>query len=73
MRRFSLDPKEVLIVDDLKPAVLMAHSAGVDIAAAGWGHQIPEITEYMKSNCTYYCPTVSDLESVVLGDAGETL
>jgi len=67
MRQFSLEPGNVLIVDDLKPAVEMAHAAGVDIAAAGWAHQIPEIVSYMKKHATYYCRTVQDLETVVFG------
>ncbi len=65
MRLLSLPPREVLVVDDLKPAVLMAREAGVDIAGVGWAHQIPEIIDYMKSNCDYYCRTVDDLEELL--------
>ncbi len=67
MRRFSLQSEDILVIDDLKPAVIMAHAAGVDIAAAGWAHQIPEIVEYMQENCNYYCRSVDDLESIVFG------
>ena len=70
MRRLSLDAEDILVVDDLKPAVLMAQAAGVDIAAAGWAHQIPEIMEYMKENCTYFCETLEELRAVILGGNG---
>ncbi len=66
MRRLSITPEEVLVVDDLKPAVLMARAAGVAVAGAGWGHAIPEIVDYMKRNCDYYFDTVDDLESAVI-------
>lgn len=65
MRRLSLEPEDILVIDDLKPAVIMAQAAGVDIAAAGWAHQIPEIVEYMKHHCTYYCETVDELGAVI--------
>ena len=65
MRRLSVSTDDILVVDDLKPAVMMAHSAGVDIAGVGWAHQVPEIVDYMKSNCDYYCKTIGDLEAVV--------
>lgn len=66
MRRLSLNREEVLVVDDLKPAVLMARRAGVDMAGVGWAHRIPVIVEYMKSNCDYYCPTVDDLKMLII-------
>ena len=40
LRRFSLSPEQALIVDDLKPGVLMSRAAGVRIGAAGWAHRI---------------------------------
>ncbi len=40
LRLFGLPAKEALVVDDLKPGVLMAHAAGVDFAAAGWSHRV---------------------------------
>jgi phosphoglycolate phosphatase/pyrophosphatase PpaX len=66
MRRLSIPPEEVLVIDDLKPAVLMARGAGVAVAGAGWGHAIPEIVDYMKGNCDYYFKTVSELESFLM-------
>ena len=48
LRTFGLNPEEALIVDDLKPGVLMSLETKVPIAAAGWSHKIPEIQEYMR-------------------------
>jgi beta-phosphoglucomutase-like phosphatase (HAD superfamily) len=65
MRRLSIPPEEVLVIDDLKPAVLMARGAGVAVAGAGWGHAIPVIVDYMKSNCDYYLKTVGEFEALL--------
>ena len=70
IRRLSLSLEEVLVVDDLKPAVLMARSAGVAVAGAGWGHSIPVIVDYMKQNCDYYFETVDEFESLIIDKKG---
>ena len=54
LKEFNLKPEDALILDDLKPAVIMSANSGVQVAGAGWGHQIPEIASYMKNNCHYY-------------------
>ena len=59
--RLGLHPSEVLVLDDLRPGVLMARSAGVDVAAAGWAHRIPEIEAAMRAECTYYLESVQEL------------
>lgn len=64
---FGLRPGEALIVDDLKAGVLMGHSAGVPVAAAGWGHRIPRIQSYMREHCVAYLPTVADFARYILG------
>ena len=66
MRRLSLSPEDILVVDDLKPGVLMARRAGVAIAGVGWAHRIPQIVEYMQSNCDCYCETVDDLKVLII-------
>ena len=68
LRRLSCAPSEALIVDDLKPGVLMARAAGVSMAAAGWSHRIAEIETYMRANATWYCPRVEDLRLLLLGE-----
>lgn len=61
MRRFSLQPSELLMVDDLKPGYLMARACGVDFAAAGWAYDIPEIEAFMRQNCDLYFKTPEEL------------
>jgi phosphoglycolate phosphatase/pyrophosphatase PpaX len=55
----DVQPSEALVLDDLKPGVQMARSSGVSVAAAGWGHDIPEIRSYMRNACDVFLPTVS--------------
>lgn len=61
IERFSLQPSEILMIDDLQFGYKMAESCGVDFAAAGWAYDIPEIEDYMRGNCGRYCKTVQEL------------
>lgn len=61
LRTFSLDKSEALVVDDLKPGLVMARSSGVDFAGAGWSHAILDIIEYMDNNADFYFRTVKEL------------
>ena len=66
LETFKLQPREALIIDDLKPGVVMARIAGVPMAASGWGHDIPEIRVYMKEHCSAYLETVGDLARLIM-------
>ena len=66
LEKLGIKPKEALILDDLKPALIMGRNTGVDVAAAGWGHQIPEIVDYMSSRCNYYFKTLDEFKSIIL-------
>jgi beta-phosphoglucomutase-like phosphatase (HAD superfamily) len=66
LRALGCAPAEALIVDDLKPGVLMGKAAGVAVAAAGWGHRIPPIEAYMRANSLAYFPSVEDMRSFLL-------
>jgi len=68
LRQFGLRRKDVLVVDDLKPAVSMARAAGVAIGAAGWGIRIPEIGEEMRRSCDYYFADIQSLRDFLLED-----
>ena len=70
LKRFSLSPSEVLVVDDLKPGYDMARGAGVDFAAAGWAYDVPAIESFMRDNCDFYLKTVEDLAALVFEDEG---
>ena len=61
MRKFSLSPKDILVIDDLKPGYDMAAAAGVDFAGAGWSYEIRFIEDFMRANCTNYFKTVREL------------
>lgn len=64
--RLGLAPEEVLVVDDLKPGVDMAKSAGVAVAAAGWAHSIPAIRSFMEANCVAYFEEVAEFGAFIL-------
>ena len=65
MKRYSLSPSEIIVVDDLKPGYDMARGAGVDFAAAGWAYDVPLIAEFMKKNCDYYLHSIEDLKKIL--------
>ena len=65
MEKYNLKPEEILVVDDLKPGYDMAKAAGVDIAAAGWAHNVKGIVDFMSANCEYYCKSPEDLRKIL--------
>jgi hypothetical protein len=44
----------------------MSQATGVAVAAAGWGHRIPEIAAYMRENCIGYFERVEDFRDFLL-------
>ena len=63
MRKYDLTPDQILVVDDTKAAVPMAHAANVKIAFAGWGRtEFPAITEKMTELCDYAFASTEALE-----------
>jgi beta-phosphoglucomutase-like phosphatase (HAD superfamily) len=67
LRELGLSPRQSLILDDLKPGILMSRATGVPAAAAGWGHRVPEIEAYMRANAVAYFPRIEDLRHFLLG------
>ena len=65
MKKYNLKPEDILVVDDLKPGYDMAKAAGVDIAAAGWAHNVKGIVDFMSANCEYYCKSVEELRQIL--------
>jgi phosphoglycolate phosphatase/pyrophosphatase PpaX len=65
MEELKLQPKDLLMIDDLKPGFDMARKASVDFAAVGWANDIAEIETFMRSNCRYYFKTVAELAEFV--------
>ena len=63
MEKYSLQPEQVLVVDDMKPAWEMARKVHSPIAFAGWGRMdYPEIVREMQSLCTYSFFSPASLE-----------
>jgi len=63
---FNAGLNDILVVDDLKPGVLMARQAGVRIAAAGWGHRIALIEDYMRATCDMYLRSIDEFRDTIL-------
>ena len=51
MRRFQLSPRDILMVDDLKPGFDMARAAGCDFAAALWAYESEDMRRVMRKGC----------------------
>lgn len=58
LSRFSLEPQEVLMVDDMPQGGQMAHAVGVKFACAGWYGMLPQIQSQMQTQCDYFFSTV---------------
>ena len=68
MARFSLEPRRLLMVDDLKPGWQMAKSCGVPFAFAGWGCGVEGIRSFMQKNADHFLQDVAELEALVLAE-----
>jgi phosphoglycolate phosphatase/pyrophosphatase PpaX len=68
LRRLCVRPEEALILDDLKPGVVMARSTGVPVAGAGWSHRVPEIRDFMRANTIAYFENIADFRKYILGE-----
>ena len=51
IEKYSLAPGEIIVLDDLRPGLVMADSAGADFAAAGWGYDVPAVRSAMRACC----------------------
>jgi len=65
LSRYSFLPEQLLVVDDLKPGILMAQKAGVDSVAVGWSHRLDEIKNDIRRVSTYYADTIDKLEEII--------
>lgn len=63
MAKYNLSPAQLLVVDDMKPAVQMARDAGVQIAFAGWGRkEFPAICAEMENLCDFRFDSTESFE-----------
>jgi len=67
LKKYSLSKKDLLVVDDLKPGMIMARNAGVDSVGVGWSHQLEKLREDIRAISTYYAKTVDELEHLLFG------
>ena len=66
MEKYHLQPDQLLVVDDLKPAWIMSRNAGVSIAFAAWSKtNAPAIIEEMTSLCDYTFYSPKELEEFI--------
>ena len=64
MERFDLEPRDILVVDDLKLACQMTKPLGIDIAYAAWSKaEFQDLAQEMRSLCDFTFETPADLES----------
>lgn len=62
MERYQLSAEQLLVVDDMKLAWMMAKPLGVKIAFAAWGKtDFPELTTEMKQICDYSFDSTKEL------------
>lgn len=63
MKKYHLEPGQLLVVDDLKPAYEMARAVSVPIGFAQWSKTgQPEICKEMSSLCNYTFNSPKELE-----------
>lgn len=63
MEKYHLSPKDLLVIDDMKPAWEMASKAGVQIGFAAWGKKgFPAIAREMEALCDYTFQSPRELE-----------
>ncbi|MDM5189096.1 HAD hydrolase-like protein [Bacillus sp. DX4.1] len=65
---FNLHEDDVIVLDDLKPALEMAKSCNVTFAAAGWSHHIPKIKKQMKEESDYYFESVEKFKEFIFNE-----
>ena len=66
----SIPREETLVIDDLKPGLEMAKSAGVPFCAACWAHNLGPIRSFMENHADYCAAEVKDLNNIVFGLSG---
>lgn len=62
-KTYGLRQEDLLMLDDLKPGYDMAKKYGVAFAAAGWSNDIPQIEQFMRTNCDLYFKTIGELRT----------
>ena len=62
MSRFDLEPEEILVIDDMKLACMMAEPLGVKVCYAGWsGMGIQSLSDEMNTLCDFSFDTTDKM------------
>ena len=63
MKKYSLQPSDILVVDDMKLACMMAEPLGVPVAYAGWDDLgVPSVRKEMMERCDFSFHSTKELE-----------
>lgn len=63
MAKYSLQSEDILVVDDMKLACLMARPLGVKVAYANWDDMgVPSLSREMEELCDYTFKSTEELE-----------
>ena len=63
MKKYDLKPEDILVVDDMKLAWVMASQVNVKIAFAAWGKtDFPELAKEMTEICDFTFYSTKELE-----------
>ena len=69
LRRFHLQPHEVLMIDDMPQGGRMAHAVGVPFACAGWYGMLPEIEARIRPMADYFFSDIPSLTAFLFPDS----
>lgn len=62
MSRFGLNPEDILVIDDMKLACMMAAPLGVQVCYAGWsGMGIESLSDEMNCLCKFSFDTTEEM------------
>lgn len=64
-QKYGLSNEEILVIDDLKPGLIMAKNGKVDFLWAGWAYKNPCFLNEMIKNSTYFATNFYDFEKIV--------
>ena len=68
LQKTGIKAENTVMVDDLKPGLDMAHSAGAHFCAAAWAHDVPVIRNYMTENADFYIKSITELKNLLLSE-----
>ena len=69
MKRYALNPEDILVIDDMKLACQMADPLGVKVCYAGWsGMGVQSLYDEMKQLCALSFDTTEEMYHYLFGE-----